>query len=310
MNILIIRPGALGDTLMLLPCLRALSQTHRIVVAGRRPGIDFLGHYVHTCFDIDRSPWYRLFLARPAAEGLPGNPSDRVICFLADPDGTIQNNLETYYPQAKTFLFPSLPAPHQGMHVAEYVCQCLVKARVALNPKKVLHDATEIPVLAPSPSAFRDHLVIHPGSGDKKKNYSLPFWVKLMEELGKFYQRAPLHMKVLLGPAEAKQRPFFQELVCAQGWTISFTPSSDALLHLLRHTLLFIGHDSGITHLAAMAGAATIALFKASDPRLWRPLGPRVRLLQPEEDEKKFKAQVIREIEGFIASPHAAPSTT
>jgi ADP-heptose:LPS heptosyltransferase len=55
---------------------------------------------------------------------------------------------------------------------------------------------------------------------------------------------------------------------------------------------LYIGNDSGLTHLAAaVAGPEVLALFGPTDPRVWAPLGPGVRTLRapslqaPEEME-------------------------
>ena len=51
------------------------------------------------------------------------------------------------------------------------------------------------------------------------------------------------------------------------------------LAGVLSQVALFLGHDSGVTHLAAATGAPTIALFGATDPRLWAPVGPRVEVV-------------------------------
>ena len=40
-----------------------------------------------------------------------------------------------------------------------------------------------------------------------------------------------------------------------------------------------MGNDSGVTHLAAAAGAPTVALFGATDPGVWAPIGSRVRVV-------------------------------
>lgn len=59
-------------------------------------------------------------------------------------------------------------------------------------------------------------------------------------------------------------------------------PQNLALPELLREigrSRLFIGNDSGITHLAAYIGCPTIALFGPTDPRTWGPIGRRVRIL-------------------------------
>jgi len=47
----------------------------------------------------------------------------------------------------------------------------------------------------------------------------------------------------------------------------------------LRRCRLFIGNDSGITHIAAYWGTPTVALFGATDPKVWGPVGRRVRIL-------------------------------
>jgi ADP-heptose:LPS heptosyltransferase len=47
----------------------------------------------------------------------------------------------------------------------------------------------------------------------------------------------------------------------------------------LRQCRCFVGNDSGITHLAAYLGCPTIALFGPTDPRMWGPLGRRVKIL-------------------------------
>ena len=46
--------------------------------------------------------------------------------------------------------------------------------------------------------------------------------------------------------------------------------------------LAFVGCDTGPTHLAAQLGVPTIALFGPTDPAVWAPVGPRVRVIAPE----------------------------
>jgi heptosyltransferase-3 len=49
---------------------------------------------------------------------------------------------------------------------------------------------------------------------------------------------------------------------------------------------LYVGNDSGIAHLAAASGTSTLAIFVASDPKLWGPRGLRVRVcVNPTVDE-------------------------
>ena len=52
------------------------------------------------------------------------------------------------------------------------------------------------------------------------------------------------------------------------------------LAALLSRASLFIGHDSGITHLAAASGAPVLALFGPTDPEIWAPPGEGVQVLR------------------------------
>ena len=44
----------------------------------------------------------------------------------------------------------------------------------------------------------------------------------------------------------------------------------------LRGARIYVGNDSGISHLAAAVGTPVLALFRSSDPRRWAPRGPTV----------------------------------
>ena len=46
----------------------------------------------------------------------------------------------------------------------------------------------------------------------------------------------------------------------------------------LARARLYVGNDSGITHLAAAVGTPVLALFGPSDPAVWAPRGPNVRV--------------------------------
>jgi heptosyltransferase-2 len=51
------------------------------------------------------------------------------------------------------------------------------------------------------------------------------------------------------------------------------------LAAVLEHSI-FIGHDSGISHLAAAAGANCVLLFGPTDPHVWAPRNKNVRVLR------------------------------
>ena len=48
---------------------------------------------------------------------------------------------------------------------------------------------------------------------------------------------------------------------------------------------LYVGNDSGVSHLAAAWGAPVLALFGPTDPAQWAPVGPRVTVLRADDQE-------------------------
>jgi ADP-heptose:LPS heptosyltransferase len=45
---------------------------------------------------------------------------------------------------------------------------------------------------------------------------------------------------------------------------------------------LFIGNDSGISHLAAALGIPTVAIFGPTDPKVWSPKGRNIAVVRQE----------------------------
>jgi len=65
----------------------------------------------------------------------------------------------------------------------------------------------------------------------------------------------------------------------------------------LARARVYIGNDSGISHLAAAVGVPTIALFGPTDPAIWAPHGPHVRVL--ERMHSLDPADVVAAVEGL-----------
>jgi heptosyltransferase-2 len=52
------------------------------------------------------------------------------------------------------------------------------------------------------------------------------------------------------------------------------------LANLLQNCSFFLGHDSGISHLAAAVGTPSLLLFGPTDPAIWAPQNAQVRVLR------------------------------
>ena len=99
--------------------------------------------------------------------------------------------------------------------------------------------------------------VIHPFSGSPRKNWPLPRFRDLAERL-------PFPARWCAGPEESLDEAVrFANLYDLACW--------------LAGARLYIGNDSGITHLAAAVGAPVVAIFGPTDPAIWAPRGGNVR---------------------------------
>jgi ADP-heptose:LPS heptosyltransferase len=78
---------------------------------------------------------------------------------------------------------------------------------------------------------------------------------------------------VSAGPADAPAAPDALDAVWAADLPL------ERLAALIARAGAFVGNDSGPTHLAAALGRPTVALFGPTDPAVWAPLGPGVRVL-------------------------------
>lgn len=308
MKVLIIRPAALGDTLMLMPAIAQLNVSADIVLVGRSPGIDFISPYVNRSIDYEGSGWYRLFLEkRDVTHTLDLPEADLVVAFLSDPDGCVNRNLQGHMPKASVHFFPAFPPEEGNVHVAWYLTQCLQKSGLPVDPESALEEASRRPLLERKGQGMGiKKIVFHPGSGGKEKNHPPGFWLALIGALNNHFLSLPFPEEppsprfsksiILLGPAEEQLLPFFTRNLGVEGIEVLFAPEKEELTALLRRALVYIGHDSGITHLAAMLGTPTMALFRKSPVHQWRPLGPAVKVIQGEESSPGLIVKILEEI--------------
>ncbi len=281
MNTLIIRPGAMGDTLMALPGLVDLAGKVDVIFAGRHPGLYFVRDFVHRALDLESTGWHRLFMETQDGRGLPVSKTDLAVAFFRDEDGRIRKNLKIFFPHVPVYVFHSFPPEGEEIHVARYIAGCLKSAGLPVDPERALEKALAGVIFGDTyRSIDRDRILFHPGSGDPQKNHPPDFWLRLIERLGRESAYKGLRKTILLGPAEEHLCPFFKKDRENAGAKIIFYPDKEALMDLLRESAVYIGHDSGITHLSAMSGVPTIALFKGTDIRQWKPPGPRVKVME------------------------------
>ncbi len=246
MRRLIIRPGAIGDCILALPAMEHLrdSYTEVWVAPQNAPLIRFADR-------VRAIPATGLDML-----GIPGiEPPPALLRELESFDSIV-----SWYGAARddfraavsglpfTFLKALPDAP--GVHAADWF---LAQAG-GRGPA--------VPRLE-CPRGNGGFAVIHPFSGSPKKNWPLERFRALAERL-------PMPVRWCAGPEEELDDAVrFESL-----WDLACWVAAAGL---------YIGNDSGITHVAAAVGTPVVALFGPTDPCVWAPRGPCVRVIRAVE---------------------------
>jgi len=232
---------------------------------------------------------------------LPVLQTDLAIAFFSDREGIIIKNLEDFFPGVPVHVFPSIPPQWQALHTAKFVAECLKSAGLKLDPQKVLEEASSGAILFNKLGLEeRDSIVVHPGSGSSDKNYPPEFWACLLEMIFSKAELRDLKPVILMGPAEETIYKYLASNMKSLKDNVIQCPDREGLMEILGRAAVYIGHDSGITHLSAMLGAPTIALFKSTDVRQWKPLGPRVMVLSKRKSNDKFAKDIVVLVRHFL----------
>lgn len=116
--------------------------------------------------------------------------------------------------------------------------------------------------------------VLHPGAGSPKKVWP----PERMVEISRRLEALGLYSVVVEGPADGEAVEAFSAVHRGEELFLRCPPLR-RLAAILSEASLYLGNDSGISHLAASVGTPTLVLFGPTDPALWSPRGPRVRWL-------------------------------
>jgi len=253
---LVVHTGGVGDLLCCLPALQGLAASRTLELAGipERAALAGAAGIAERIHDLENSGFHSAFARPDDRLRAFAEPFGEALVWMADPDGLIAGNLdEAGIPDVRCI--PGIPPADWTRHAAHWYAQ---------GAGVMIELPAQLDFGAPVASG---EVIIQPGSGSAKKNWPLENFTALAEALRKAGHR----VLWCLGPAEgdlAECRPALPAM-----------PLTD-LARTLAGAALFVGNDSGIGHLASLAGTPTIAIFGPTDPAVWRPAGPRVTVLR------------------------------
>lgn len=264
---LVLFPGALGDFLCFLPVAETLRRQSRtaLTLVTKIAYRDLLESDHFRVVDIDRRETAALF-APPA----PGNRIHlgmftgfaRVLSWTGSRDPNLARNLQSVTDgEVELHDFNGF---RSGIHATEYFAAC---AGVhATDPVFPLGATARGWATAQIDKLDNGRvLVVHGGSGSERKNW------RGMAELVRHWRAGGGRAICLVGPADSA--------VEGCDLTVQQQPL-DHVAAILAATRLYVGNDSGISHLAAAVGCRGFALFGDTDPSIWRPRGTNVRVIR------------------------------
>jgi len=313
-RVLVLRPGAIGDTLIALPALLALRR--------RYPGalIEAVGNA--TALPIAQASgladrWIGFDDGRVTRLFMPGEPRpddhflglDVAVTWSRDTDGTLRAALERRGAR-QVIVAPSQPDPSAPEHVGCYLLRSLAPLGIEPNDEGVEQPEVRVPPEAEAAAQaelsaagldWRPFVAVHPGSGSAAKNWPSEQYARIVDTLATQHGLASI---VLGGPADAAALRVLHDRAGSVPSIVTDRPLL-VVAALLRRAAGFLGNDSGLAHLAGLLGVPTLALFGPSDPALWRPLGPRVRTLRSASLATLPPEAVLAELMTLLgASPH------
>ena len=206
---------------------------------------------------------------------------DLVVSYLLDPDEIFVTNLrragveEIIIGPAK--LDGTEPAARQLARPLAQLGLTLEKSCAEIFPSSEDHAATE--------NLPRHFVALHPGSGSAKKNWPMEKWI----ELGK-----QVKGDIVVVAGEADDISPFREAWRNRPITYLENLPLPIVAAVLSRASHFIGHDSGISHIAAAVGTKCTLLFGPTDPAIWAPQNEGVRVVKLEASVKEISYELMR----------------
>ena len=284
MRILVLHSGALGDFIVALPVVAGLRELYAdawLEVLARGGYACLADGIADKTGSIDAAGLHHFFTPGGCAHAEPAGPPshyissfDLVISWLGDDFARRIAPLA-----AEVVSVP--PAPPRGEHASVHIFRCVPQLRgMACGPARIhiadaeVANAAEL-LAGRGLDAEKPIVAVHPGSGGRGKCWPAGHFAQLIRGL----RRAGMQAVLVAGEADAGAVGAVQGALAGEEAPVLHELPVRTLAAVLRVAGRYVGNDSGVSHLAAAAGAACTVVFGPTDPAVWAPRGGTVRVV-------------------------------
>ncbi len=265
MKTLVVRPGALGDTILTLPLL------HTIRTRDPHGTLVFLGTRAY-------AP-----LVPPDVQVRAVDDANSLWLFTESPE----NNPPADFAFDLAYVILHSPAVvagnliRSGVHTVK-----IVRPQEGRNEHMVcsLHRGAGLPVPEPAPmlrflapEKRTSAVWLHPGSGSPKKCAPLSLFFTITRLLNRYY-KLPCVVTATDQDSFLAVQPEWQALLADSGNRLVLNRPIVEVCRELGGAALFVGNDSGMAHVAGALGVKSLLFFCATDPRVWAPWAPAAQI--------------------------------
>lgn len=301
-HILIIHPAGLGDGILSLPAIYSLRQAYpqaRITLIGYPERWEWLSPaWIQQVVSIEQYPLYRLFeQGADISENLNKllRRQDLIVSWFGDE--IFLKNLQRCT-SAQIIFAPFRPEKLTG-HAAQFFLHTLSPLKIPLPgelPDLPVNDSDTAETGAFLQNSRKPQIVIHPGSGSRKKCWDPQKFARVISTIEKDWLGT---VWLIIGEADEWLLPELSAHLKELSEKIVRQQPLNQVAVLLKQCSAYLGNDSGISHLAGVLGVPTLVLFGATDPNIWRPQGNNVRVFQRPFSELTV-SEVMEELATFL----------
>ncbi|MFO0707356.1 MAG: glycosyltransferase family 9 protein [Nitrospira sp.] len=288
-TILLIHPGGFGDVLLAVPAMRVLRGHYPQHEIGLLAASD-IGRFLHMSGEVDQIfPIEEAHLTELMADQ-DGRSSALAqwlqrgtiaVGWLHDRDRALHTALQA---QGISQIVVQSPAGESERHQSDRFLSLLRRLGIIEKAEPLvltlpgdIAEEGRTRLIRSGVALNARTIICHPGSGSRHKCVAPQLWSEFLHECLRL-QWTPV---VVAGAAD-------EWVLETEGWRnhnrvpVIRSASITQLAGLLANAQGYLGHDTGVTHLAAMLGVPTIAMFGPTDPHRWAPQGAHVTVLRGE----------------------------